>query len=237
MGPLLNEGGVLAMGDAEKVEILNAFFGSVFASKTPSQDSWTLEGEERVWEMEMSPMFDKGHERLSGIITQKSMGPDGMHPCVLRELAEVITKLLSIIFERSWRTGEVLEDWRIASVTQVFKKGKKEDPGNYRPVSLTSAPGKALEQLVLDAFSKQSEEEKVMSSQCGFTKGKLCSTNLIAFYDDIISWVDGGRAVDVIYLDFSKAFDTLSHDILLAKVRKCGIEEWTVRWVENCLTG
>uniref|UniRef100_A0A8B9DSV2 Reverse transcriptase domain-containing protein n=1 Tax=Anser cygnoides TaxID=8845 RepID=A0A8B9DSV2_ANSCY len=189
--------------------------------------------------MEGSPVVDESvvRECLSWLNTHKSMGPDGMHPRVLRELAEVIAELLYIIFERSWRTGEVPEDWRIASVTPVFKKGKKEDPGNYRPVSLTSVPGKVLEQLVPDAISKQLEEKKVRSSQHVFTKGKSCSTNLVAFYDGITSWVDGWRAVDVIYLDFSKAFDTVSHDILIAKLRTCGIEEWTVRWVENWLTG
>lgn len=94
------------------------------------------------------------------------------------------------------------------------------------------------EQLVPDAISKQLEEKKVMrSSQHGFTNRKSCSTNLVAFCDGITSWVDGGRAVDVIYLDFSKAFDTVSHDILLAKLRKCGIDEWMARWVENWLTG
>ena len=103
------------------------------------------------------------------------MGPDGMHPAVLRELADVIAEPLSIIFERSWRTGEVPEDWRKANVTPVFKKGKKEDPGNYRPVSLTSIPGKVMEQLILDVTSKQVEENKVIkSSQHGFTKGKSC---------------------------------------------------------------
>ena len=97
------------------------------------------------------------------------------------------------------------EDWRIANVTPVFKKGKKGDPGNYRPVSLTSVPGKVLEQLVLDAISKQVEEKKVMrSSQHGFTKGQSCLTNIVAFYDGITNWVDERRAVDVIYLDFSK---------------------------------
>lgn len=75
------------------------------------------------------------------------------------------------------------------------------------------------------------------SSQHGFTKGKSCSTDLVAFYDGITSCVDGGRAVDVIYLDFSKASDTVSHDVLLAKLRKRGIDEWTVRWVETWLTG
>ena len=185
-------------------------------------------------------MVDMGvvREHLSGLNAHKSMGPSGMHPCVLRELADVTSELLSIIFEKSWRTGEVPEDWRIANVTPVFKKGRKEDPGNYRPVSLTSVPGKVLEQLVLDAISKHLEEKKVMrGSQHGFTKGKLCLTSLVAFYDGITSRVDGGRAVDVIYLDFSKAFNSVSHDILLAKLRKCGIDEWTVRWVENWLTG
>jgi len=92
---------------------------------------------------------------------------------VLRELADVIDEPLSIIFEESWRTGEVLEDWRKASLTPIFKKGKKEDPGNYRPVSLTSIPGKMMEQLILEIIIKQVEEKEVMRrSQHGFTKGK-----------------------------------------------------------------
>jgi len=137
---------------------------------------------------------------------------------------------LSIIFERSWRTGEVSEDWRKANVTPVFKKGKKEDPGNCRPVSLTSIPGKVMQQLILEAIIKQVEEKKVIrSSQHGFTKGKSCLTNLIAFYDDVTGWADEGRAVDAVYLDFSKAFDTVSHNILLGKLRKCGLDEWSLR--------
>ncbi|GAB0189064.1 mitochondrial enolase superfamily member 1 [Grus japonensis] len=166
------------------------------------------------------------------------MSPDGMHPQVLRELADVIAVPLSIIFERSWRTGEVPEDWRKARVTLVFKKGEKEDPGNYRPVSLTSIPGKVMEQLILGIISKHVEENKVIGSgQHVFTKGNSCLTNLIAFYDGMTGWVDEGRAVGVVYLDFSKAFDTVSHNILISKLRKCGLDEWSVRWVENWLNG
>jgi len=74
--------------------------------------------------------------------------------------------------ERSWKT-EVPVNWWKASVTPVFRKGKKEDPRNYRPVSLTSVPGKVVEQLILDVISKQVEEKVVIrSSQYGFTKGK-----------------------------------------------------------------
>ncbi|GAB0178743.1 mitochondrial enolase superfamily member 1 [Grus japonensis] len=118
------------------------------------------------------------------------------------------------------------------------KKGKKEDSGNYRPVSLTSIPEKVMEQIILGVISKPVEEKKVMGSgQHGFTKGKSCLTNLIAFYDGMTGWVDEERAVDVVYLDLSKAFDTISHNILISKLRKCGLDEWTVRWIESWLNG
>ncbi|GAB0181127.1 mitochondrial enolase superfamily member 1 [Grus japonensis] len=68
-------------------------------------------------------------------------------------------------------------------------------------------------------------------------KLKSCLTNLIAFYDGMTSWVDEGRAADVVYLDFSKAFDTVSHNILVSKLRQCGLDEGSVRWVENWLNG
>lgn len=88
----------------------------------------------------------------------------------------------------------------------VFKKGKKKDLGKYRlsqSDSLISVPGKVIEQLFLNAISKLLEEKVIKNSQHGFTKEKSCSTNLAAFSDDITSPVDGGRAVDVIYLDNS----------------------------------
>jgi len=92
------------------------------------------------------------------------MHSSGMHPLVMREMADVIAKPLSIIFERSWRTGEVPEDGRKANVLPVFKKGKKKDPGNYRLVSLTSFPGKMIQQLILEVIIKQVEEKKVIRS-------------------------------------------------------------------------
>ncbi|CAM4572670.1 unnamed protein product [Caretta caretta] len=156
-----------------------------------------------------------------------------LHPRVLKELADVIAEPLAIIFENSWRSGEVPDDWKKANVVPIFKKEKKEDLGNYRPVSLISVPGKIMEQVLRKSILKHLEERKVIrNSQHGFTKGKSCLTNLMAFYDEITGSVDEGKAVDMLFLDFSKAFDTVSHSILASKIKKYRLDEWTIRWIE-----
>ncbi|XP_054074730.1 transcription factor ETV6 isoform X1 [Rissa tridactyla] len=236
----MNETGALVVEDTEKAELLNAFFSLVFTAKAASHESHTLEARGKVWREEDFPSVeeDRVRDHLANLDIHKSMGPDGMHlhQRVLRELTGVIARPLSIVFERSWGTGEVPEDWRKADITPIFKKGKKEEPGNYRPVSLTSVPGKVMERLILDVISKHVEEQEVIGSgQHGFTKGKSCLTDLIAFSDVITGWLDEGRDVDVIYLDFSKAFDTVSHNILIRKLRKYGLDEVMVRWIESWL--
>ncbi|KFV54970.1 RNA-directed DNA polymerase from mobile element jockey, partial [Tyto alba] len=89
---------------------------------------------------------------LHHLDTHKSMGPGGIHPRVLRELAEVITKSLSIICQQPWLTGDVPVDWRLANVLPIYRKGWKEDLGSYRPVSLTSMLGKVMEQIILSSI-------------------------------------------------------------------------------------
>jgi len=154
VGLLLNEVGALLMQCTEKPELLKAFFASDFSAKAGPQASQALEVREEFWRKEDLPLDEEDwvRDHLSNLDAHRSMAPNGMHPRVLRELADVIAEPLSIIFERSWRTGEMPEDWRKDTVSPVFKKGKKEDPGNYRPVSLTSIPGKVMEQLILDVI-------------------------------------------------------------------------------------
>ena len=81
------------------------------------------------------------------------------------------------------------------------------------------------------------EKKVIKSSEHGFTKGKSCLTNQIAFYGGMTGWVDEGRAVNVVYLSFSTGFQTVSRNILLGQLRKCGLDEWPVRWIENWLNG
>ena len=98
---------------------------------------------------------------LHHIDTHKSMGPDGIHPRVLKELAGVLAKPLSI-YQQSWLTGEVLTDWKLASVTPIYKKGRKDDPGNYRPVSLTSVSGKLMEQITLSTIIQHLRDNQMI---------------------------------------------------------------------------
>ncbi|CAM5138620.1 unnamed protein product [Natator depressus] len=166
----------------------------------------------------------------------KSIESDLVPPRVPRELADVIAESLAIIFENLRPLGEVPNDWKKANLVSIFKKGKNKNTGNYRPVSLTSVPGKIMEQSLKESILKHLEERKLIrNSQHGFTKSKSCLTNLIAFYDERTGSVDTGKPADVLFLDFSKAFDTVSHSILVSKLKKYGLDEWTIRWIESWL--
>ncbi|KAJ7407664.1 hypothetical protein BTVI_62456 [Pitangus sulphuratus] len=152
----LDAGGNIVTKDEEKAEVLSIFFALVFNNKTSyPQDNWPPELVDRDGEHNRLPVIQEEvvSDLLNHLDTHKSMGPDGIHPRVMRELAEELTKLLSIIYQQSWLTREVSDDWRLANVTPIHRKGQKEDPGNYRPVSLTLVPGKVMEQIILIAIT------------------------------------------------------------------------------------
>uniref|UniRef100_A0A803K1Z4 Reverse transcriptase domain-containing protein n=1 Tax=Xenopus tropicalis TaxID=8364 RepID=A0A803K1Z4_XENTR len=173
---------------------------------------------------------------LHTINVNKAPGPDGIHPRVLRELGAELQWPLFLIFSDSLSSGMVPRDWKKANVIPIFKKGVRSQPGNYRPVSLTSVVGKLFEGLLRDHIQNYVVENAIMSSnQHGFMKDRSCQTNLIAFYDEVSKKLDSGDAVDIIYLDFAKAFDTVPHKRLLSKLRSIGLSEAVCTWIENWL--
>ncbi|KAK4806350.1 hypothetical protein QYF61_017219 [Mycteria americana] len=126
--PLSDAGGNVVTKDEEKAEVLNAFFASVFNSKTScSQGTQPPELEDRDGEQNEAPITqgEMVSDPLHPLDTHKSMGPEGIHPRVLRELVEALTKPLSVFYQQSWLSGEVPVDWRSASVTPIYRKGRE----------------------------------------------------------------------------------------------------------------
>ena len=101
------------------------------------------------------------------------MGPDELHPRVLRELADVVAQTFFIILQKSWPTRNVLVDWRLTNLTRVFRKGRKDDLGSYRPISLTLGPGKVMEWIISRAIMDQLKvNQGIRPSQHGFMNGR-----------------------------------------------------------------
>jgi Reverse transcriptase (RNA-dependent DNA polymerase) len=143
---------------------------------------------------------------------------------MLFELRENISGPLAVLFNRSLETGIVPVDWKDAGVTPLFKKGKKSDVQNYRPLNMTSLVCKIMESILKDVITVHLEKyELIRDSQHGFTRGRSCLTNLLEFLEEVTLHLDEGKPVDVIYLDFAKAFDKVPHQRIFVKLAPHGI--------------
>jgi len=124
------ETGGLVTQDMEKAAVFNDFFASVLTSKCSSHTTQDTEGKGRDWKNKELPTVGECQVRdhVRNLKVHKSMGPDEVHPWVLREHADAVVKALSIIFEKLWQFGEVPGDWKRGNMNSIFKKGKKKDP-------------------------------------------------------------------------------------------------------------
>lgn len=239
IGPIKINGNFVS-SDKELVNILNTHFVSKFTEErlddslgSEVSDSHMID---RLEEFEFE--VQKIEYLLNHIDPSKAAGPDGICGRILKEGSSSIAKALYLIFNRSITYSEVPEEWKMAYVVPIYKKGSKGDLDNYRPVSLTSLVVKVLEKLLKGRIEKHLEDNKILKdSQHGFRKGRSCQTNLLEFMEYITGCIDQGDPVDVIYLDFSRAFDKVPHRRLMHKLIQCGIgggiHGWIKEWLWN----
>ena len=148
---------------------------------------------------------------------------------ILKECKNNISYPVFLIWKESFESEVIPEDMKIQSITPIFEKGDKSGPGNYHPISLTSH---LIKKLVCHL-----ESNSILSNkQHGFRKGCSCLTHLLKHIDDIIQSLLNGNDHDVIYLDFAKAFDKVDHEILIHKLRQCGVTRKVIKSIEQFLT-
>ena len=216
--------------------ILNKFFGSVFTEEDRSKFPTPEESKEGADMVDIEITKEIIYNKLCQLKENKAPGDDELTSKVLKECASTISEPLRILFQSTLNTGEVPTGWKIANVTPIFKKGSKAEAGNYRPVSLTSTVSKIFESLMKDHLMGYLKENNLIRrSQHGFWSRRSCLTNLLSFLEEVTEAVDGGIPMDVIYLDFAKAFDKVPHIRLMSKVRALGITGKIHRWIENWL--
>jgi len=174
---------------------------------------------------------------LNGLNPAKAAGPDGLPSRVLKLLSNQLAPMLTDIFNLSLKEAVLPEDWKNANVTPIFKKGEKADPKNYRPVSLTSICCKVFEHVIHSQVMQHLDQHHILSdSQHGFRKNRSCDSQLVLTAYDLAGALDKQKQVDVIILDFSKAFDTVPHHRLINKLKFYGINTQLINWIKAFLT-
>ncbi|PJE77527.1 hypothetical protein CI610_03548 [invertebrate metagenome] len=220
-----------------KAEVLAKFFSSVFTQE-PQGDLPEFKPRNITFPFEDIIVNSQLVEKLlSNLNENKSQGPDNMNPRVLKELRKNISEPVADLFNKSLSDGKLPQAWKEANITAIFKKGAKSDPGNYRPVSLTSIIVKTLEKLVRDSIVKHMDKNDLLSSkQFGFISGRSTQLQLLTVLEEWTDIIDKGGQLDVIYMDFMKAFDKVPHQRLLKKLTGYGISQKIVKWIEDFLS-
>lgn len=233
--------GEMAETDSQKADTLNQFFASVFTRENLN-DIPKLPECSRSKGVSLNQDIDVTaqtvEKKLKELNANKAQGPDLIPPRVLKELSKELSIPLSKLYNKSIETGKIPGDWKSAEVTAIFKKGTRSEPGNYRPVSLTCIACKVLESCVRDAIVSHFTENKLYADcQHGFRKKRSCVTQLLLVMEEFSDMMDKGQDIDVVYLDFKKAFDSVPHERLLQKLAAYGICGETHRWIRDFLSG
>lgn len=228
---LISTDGEKCLSSDSKAQALSDQFSSVFTTddgRLPPFHSRTHAKLDSVLICE-----EKVQRALKKLPNKHSKGDDGIPPILLKHCAASLAKPLCLLFQKSFDSGGLPEDWAKATVVPIFKrKGSSSSPKNYRPVSLTSTCCKTFETLLKNRLLTFLHENHLISkAQHGFLSQKSTLTNSLTCLNQWFQASDRNQVVHSVLLDFAKAFDTVSHPKLLHKLRSYGIQGNFLRWL------
>ena len=229
-----NPNGELSMSNEERATYLNTYFATVFTQEDGVSPSFPDIAQKLMPEIIIKE--EDIFQLLRELKVDKAMGPDGLCPRILVEAKDDLVHPLKMLFCKSLNQGELPCDWKDAVVIPIFKKGKRDMPQNYRPVSLTCVVCKIMEKIVRNALVDHMVKNRLLSeSQFGFVPGLSFALQLLVCMERWTKVLDDGGQVNVIYTDYSKAFDTVSHQKLLKKLHGLGVRGNTWIWIKSFL--
>ena len=145
--------------------------------------------------------------------------------------------VLTFIFQSLLDQGRLLQDWKSANITPIYKKGNRTDPANCRPISLTSTCSKILEHIIYSFISTHLSNYNILSTnQHGFCTGRSCDTQLLGAINNFHHSLDTGIHIGTLFLNFPKAFDKVSHRKLCYKLSCYGVNGNLLHWIKDYLT-
>ena len=231
--------GTDTVGAEDTASELASFFGSVFEEEPYGpleKDCFKrIDNFSEIDSLAFS--VEDVQKELLALKMDKSPGPDGVHPKLLRSLAAdpSFAKAVYTLFAKCVQGRKIPAEWKIANVVALHKKGSRDQAANHRPVSLTCILSKVYQTFVKKHILNH-VDSSVSSDQHGFISGRSCTSNLLEAFDTIIDMMDEGLPVDVLYFDFRKAFDTVPHYRLLVKLENMGITGETLEIIEDFLS-
>ena len=224
----------VVQSDLEKAEEFNGQFTDVFSKNEHTQVP--LLDRSAPFMNDIAVSKDGVIKLLKGLNPSRALGPDELHPRVLKELATELGPVFAHLFQQSIDTGEIPKEWSLANICPLFKKCDRSLACNYRPVSLTCVPCKLLEHIVCSNIMAHLDEYKLLSDrQHAFRKGHSCETQLTTVINDWAKILDNRGQVDTFISDFEKAFDTPPHELLKSKLFSYGIGGKTLKWIDSFL--
>lgn len=220
----------------DTAQLFSKSFASVLVAPTQHSISSSPQTCSTSTWSEVSLTLDDVFSKLCNLNANKSAGPDGFPPVLFKNCASFLTFPLFLIFKSSLDNGCMPQKLKQAYIVPIHKSGSLNDVRNYRPIAKLSIIAKIIDSLMADQLFMHFSH-KLSTNQHGFFKKRSTVTNLLAYTDKMQQCLEEGGQVDVVFTDFSKAFDKVSHQLLIDKLDSLGVGGSALKWFQSYLTG